>query len=234
MTTVVMTIDEELQLQPATSGDGATVPEGRFTLHLTRLEKAPPSSFNPEAGPRIKWVFNLYAENVETMERGSLFYFNGDPYEFWRTTSRANTPRAYARQYAEALMGRKMEERESPNLGSLVGLKMSALISYDPDANDPTRQVLKMTGLRHVPAQTAPSKPAPGQVSSDPSDEDIDRALIVTQLQKKVARLTKIDASAGAAAKKAVDASDLTDAPLDEVHALLSQVEAAIEKAMDD
>lgn len=232
MTTVVMTIDEELQLQPATGGDGTIVPEGRYTLHLVRLEKAPPSSFNPEAGPRIKWVFHLYAENVETLERGRQFMFNGDAYEFWRTTSRLNTPRAFARQYAEALMGRKMNEREAPNLASLIGLKMSALISYDPDANDPMRQVLKMTGLKHVAA--AAPKSVPTQVSADPSDEKIDRALVVTDIQKKVSRLTKLDAQAGKLAQNAVDASDLDAAPLTDLHKLLSEVEAAIEKALDD
>lgn len=229
---MVMSIDEEIQLQPATTGDGSIVPEGRYALHLVRLEKAPPSSFNPEAGPRIKWIFNLYAESVETIERGTLFQFNGETYEFWRTTSTANSPRAYARQYAEALLGRKMNEQEVPKLGSLVGLKMSALISYDPDPNDSTRQLLKMTGLKHVFAD-AP-KTAPTQVSADPSDEDVDRALIVTDLQKKVKRLTKLDALAGSQAQKAVDASDLSDAPLNAIHGLLSSVEAAIEKAMDD
>lgn len=224
-----MTIDDEIQLMPATTGDGAIVPEARYTLELVRCEKAPPSTFKPEAGPQIKWVFNLYDAS------GELFYFQNEPYEFFRHTSRANSPRAYARQYAEALLGRKLGDQEVPSLVSLYGLRMSALISYEPSSSDASREVLKLGSLKHIPiapAQTPVKQPT--QVSAEPSDEDVDRALLVTKLQKSVARLKKLDSASGAAAQAAVDESDLGTAPLDEIERLVGDVSSAINKALAD
>lgn len=186
---MVMTIDDDIRLDPATSGEGAIVPEGRYTMHLTRLEKAPPSDFNPEAGPRIKWVFGLYDQ------QGERFRFNGEDYEFFRTTSTKNSPRAFARQYTEALLGRRLNDGEVPPLRTLVGRKMSGLISYGPSDVDPTKEVLKLSSLRPVADQAAPEpqqpaapKPAPGQIAADASDEDIDRALAISKLGKKLDR----------------------------------------------
>lgn len=226
---MVMTIDDEIQLMPATSGDGQIVPEGRYTLHLIALEKAPPSTFQPEAGPRIKWIFNLYDA------QGNAFMFNGSVYEFFRTTSTKNSPRAFARQYAEALLGRKMEDHEVPRLADCIGKRMSGLISYAPSANDPNTESLNLTSLKHVPTQAAPApKPAAGQVSADPSEAEVDRALVVTGLQKSVTRLLKLDKNAGAQAQAAVAESDLDEAPIADLRALWDSIKAAIEKAMDD
>src|SRR5262245_30713661 len=116
-------VDDEIRLDPASSGEAAIVPEGRYTLHLIRLEKAPPSEFNPEAGPRINWIFHLYDQQNEP------FNFQDEVYEFYRTTSTKNSPRAFARQYTEGLLGRRLNDGEVPPLRSLVGRKMSGLIS---------------------------------------------------------------------------------------------------------
>lgn len=229
-----MTIDDEIQLLPATTGDGNIVPEGRYTLHLIRIEKAPPSDFKPEDGPRIKWIFNLYDAQHEP------FFFDGKLYEFFRHTSRKNSPRAFARKYAEALLGRALAADEVPPLSSLLGRRMSALLSYEDSENKPGEQVLRMSSFKHVasdptpsPAATAP-KPAPGQVSADPSDDEIDRALTVSKIQKSLKRLKALDAEAGAAAQKAVDASDLEEALLDDLNALADEISAAVMKAMQD
>lgn len=234
-----MTIDDEIQLQPATSGDGAIVPEGRYTLHLIRLEKAPPSTFKPDDGPRVKWVFHLYAELVDNMERGAQFYFDAKPYEFWRTTSTKNSPRAFARKFAEALSGRKLEDKEIPRLHALLDAKMSAMIGYDDDPDDPTRKLLSMTGLRHVsPPAAAPiaaAKPTNGIVwPVIDAAEDVDRALMVSKLRKSYERLEALDVVAAAAAKKAIQESDLEEALLDDLGALSAQLSAAIRAALED
>lgn len=226
-------IEDDIRLDPATSGEGSIVPEGRYVLHLIRMEKAPPSDFNPEAGDRIKWVFHLYDQ------QGQQFYFQNEPYEFFRTTSRKNSPRAFARQYTEGLLGRRLSDGEVPPLRSLVGKKMSGLISYGPSDVDPTKEVLKLTSLKSVmdqaPAPSAPSpKPAPGQVSADPTDDEIDRALVVSKIQKSLKRLKALDAEAGAQAQKAVDDSDMDESLLDDLNALAEQISAAVRKAMDE
>jgi hypothetical protein len=210
---MTLSIDDEIQLQPATSGDGSIIPEGRYTLHLIRVETAPPSTFKPEDGPRIKWTFNLYAELVEKLERGELFEFNGSPYEFFRHTSTKNSPRAFARMYAEALMGRKLDDREVPKLGPLVGSRMSAMISYDDDPEDSSRQILKMSGLKHVPTPAAKAAPkaSPSQVSADPTVEEVDRALLISKLEKKVAKAVKKGTKNSAAFAQAMAEVDTAD-----------------------
>lgn len=228
---MVMTIDDEIQLMPATSGEGQIVPEGRYTLHLVGLEKAPPSTFNPEAGPRIKWIFNLYDA------QGNPFMFNGSVYEFFRHTSTKNSPRAHARQFSEALLGRKLNDGETPRLTDCIGKRMSGLISYEPSANDPNIETLKLGSLKHVPVEDAAptTKPkAANPLPEDPSDEDVDRALIVTKLGKQVARLKKIDATAGAEAQQAYDDSDLDTAPLEALQALSEAFSTAINNALED
>lgn len=180
---------DEIVFDPATTGEGAIVPEARYTLELIGMEKAPPSDFNPEAGPRVKWIFAIYTA------AGERFEFNGGPYEFYRHTSKKNSPRAHARQYAEALLGRPLQEGETPPIREMMGCRMSALISYDDNPNDPSRQTLKMTSLKHVPvaskAKAAPA-PAPTQVTADAVVEDVDRALAITVLGKQVARTEKL------------------------------------------
>lgn len=235
---MVMTIDDEIQLQPATTGEGAIVPEGRYTLHLVGLEKAPPSTFKPEDGPRVKWVFHLYAETVDGLERGQQFMFSGAPYEFWRTTSTKNSPKAFARQYFEALSGRKLNDKEIPKLSTVLDCRMSAMISYDDDPDDSTRQLLKMSGLRHVegPKVTAPSasKPAGGLIWPDIDDDDVDRKLAVSKIRKSYERLQKIDPEAAKGARTAIEQSDLNEALLDDLDQLASEVSAAVRAAMED
>jgi hypothetical protein len=221
-------IDDDIGFMPATSSDGPVVPEGRWALELQRIEKAPPSTFNPERGPQMKWVFHLYADGVEGFQKGDEFFFNGERYEFYRTTSRANSPRAYARQYAEALLGRRLEEGEVPQKSDLIGRRMSAMLTSEPSENDPTRMVTKMSSLR--PIEAAPKvAPAPtAQVTADATAEDVDRALLVSTLEQQLRALKKKDKAAGAKAQEAVDDSDLDTAPLDDVRALLDQITTTI------
>lgn len=217
-------LDEDIRLDPATSADGAIVPEGRYVLHLIRLEKAPPSDFKPEDGDRIKWIFNLYGAD------GEPFYFQNEQYEFYRTTSRKNSPRAFARQYAEGLLGRRLNDGEVPPLRALVGKRMSGLISYGPSDVDPSKEVLKLTSLKAV----ADPAPAPGQVSADPADEEIDRAVAITKIQKSLKRLGKLDDEAYARASEAVEKFDLDTAPMAALEALSGRISASIAKALDD
>jgi hypothetical protein len=234
-----MVMTEDVVFAPASNQDSTIVPEGRWRLELQRIEAAPPSTFSDDTSPRAKWVFHLYAEMVENMEKGEQFYFNGEPYELFRHTSLKNSPRAYARKYAEALLGRALTEGEIPSKASLLGKSMSAVISYDAGTIDPNTQVLNLSSLRPVAmapkaAAPAPARPASPQVSADASDDDIDRALLVSKIQKSLKRLKALDEEAGASAQAAVDASDMNEALLDDLHLLSNQISAAVQTALED
>lgn len=236
-----MTMTEDVVFAPATNQDSTIVPEGRWRLELQRIEAAPPSNFSEDKSPRAKWVFHLYADGAEALPRGEQFYFNGEPYELFRHTSLKNSPRAYARKYAEALLGRQLAEGEIPSKASLIGRSMSAVISYDAGTIDPNQQVLNLSSLRAVAATTpaakpspAPAKPAAPQVTADASDEDVDRALLISKIQKAYARLEVLDPDAAVEAKKAIDASDMQESLLDDLHLLSSEISAAVRKALED
>jgi hypothetical protein len=228
---------EDVVFAPASNQDSTIVPEGRWRLELQRIEPAPPSTFSEDKSPRAKWIFHLYAEMVETLPKGEQFYFNGKPYELYRHTSLKNSPRAYARKYAEALLGRPLAEGEIPAKADLIGRSMSAVIGYDPGVIDPNTQVLNLSGLRAAatskPAASKPAATTP-RVATDASDEDVDRALVVSKIQKSLKRLKALDEEAGVQAQAAVDASDLDEALLDDLNALAEQISAAVLAAMDD
>lgn len=232
-----MVMVDDVVFAPASNQDSTIVPEGRWRLELQRIEPAPPSTFSDDKSPRAKWVFHLYAEMVETLPKGEQFYFNGEPYELFRHTSLKNSPRAYARKYAEALLGRPLAEGEIPSKAELLGRSMSAVISYDAGTIDPNTQVLNLSSLRPAAATTsapAASKAAASQVVTDASDEDIDRAMVIKKIQKSLKRLKALDAEAGAQAQAAIDASDLDEALLDDLNVLSEQISAAVMKAMDE
>jgi hypothetical protein len=229
---------DDVVFAPASNQDSTIVPEGRWRLHLQRIESAPPSTFSDDKSPRAKWVFHLYAELVETLPKGEQFFFNGDAYELFRHTSLKNSPRAYARKYAEALLGRPLAEGEIPSKASLIGQSMSAVISYDAGTIDPNTQVLNLSSIKPwvgpKAATPAPAKPVAAQVTADASDEDVDRALLITKIQKSVKRLKALDPEAGAEAQKAVDDSELDEALMQDLSALADQISAAVQKALDD
>lgn len=232
-----MVMTDDIVFAPASNQDSTIVPEGRWTLDLKRIEAAPPSTFSDDKSPRAKWVFHLFAETVENMAKGDQFYFNGEPYELFRHTSLKNSPRAYARKYAEALLGRPLAEGETPVKSDLIGRRMSAAITYDAGTIDPNTQVLNLSSLRPVatpkPSPAEPKAPV-RQVSADASDDDIDRAIVVSKIQKSLKRLKALDEEAGAQAQVAVDASDMDEALLDDLNILSEQISAAVQKALED
>jgi hypothetical protein len=189
----------------------------------------------------VKWIFHLYAEMVDGLERGAQFLFDGRPYEFWRTTSTKNSKRAFARQYAEALGGRALEDKEVPKLHSLLDAKMSAMITYDPDPEDSSRQLLKMGGLKHVapPQATASPSPAPAAKAAsdiawpDIDDDDVDRVLLVKKIRKSYERLKTLDPASAKGAKGAIQASDLNESLMEDLQTLSDQISAAVRVALE-
>jgi hypothetical protein len=209
------------------------VPQDRFIAECIRLEEAPPYAppgEKPKPGAKngIKWVFALYYAAT-----GERFHFQDEPYEFFQTTT-ANMQRgARAREYVEAFLGRELAEGENVNPSDILGKRCVGMVIHEL-SRDKTKKTAKLAGVEPYRAPVTPNaaRPSAASVSANPSEDEIDRALLVSKLNKQVTRLTVLDEDAGAAAKQAVEASDLDTAPLPEIETLLDQINSALAKAM--
>lgn len=228
--------DTSLESAPITEASlDPILPDGeRFILELVGFERSGPDQFRKNGG--VKWTFAVYDMD------GHPFEFKDEPYELWRTTDidRNGKPlfniKTQAHAWASALLGRTLTETDNFSVSELRNKKMSALVVWRDKRPPATGKTFDLASLRHVPvaAVSSPTRPAPGQVSADPSDEDIDRALSVSKIQKSLARLLKLDADSGAKAQAAVEKFDLDTAPLDALTALSDRISVAITKALDE
>lgn len=203
--------------------------EDKYTVECLRIEEAPDNGF----GVGVRWVLALYKDNERVLMN------DGTPMEFWQTTSPNMGPKARARAYVEAFLGRPLEEGERINPNDLPGKWLAGMVIHEDSTTKKDQKVAKLVSVKPysngaAPRASAPQRPAPGQVSADASDDEIDRALIVAKIQKSVKRLKILDEESGAQAQAAVDASDLDEALLDDLNALADQIAAAVKKAMED
>lgn len=212
------------------------LPEERFIFELIGFERSAPDQYHKNGG--IKWTFLTYDMD------GRPWEFNDEHYALWRTTNinKAGEPLftigTQAHEFAQALLGRKLGPDDHFNIAELRNKRMSSQVVWEPKKTKPSEKAAVLRSLRHVPvgpvtAGAAAPKPAPGQVSADPTTEEIDRAGIVLDIQKAVKTLKKFDAEAGANAAKAVADSDLDDAPLDDLRTLLGSIQEAVSRALD-
>jgi GH43 family beta-xylosidase len=212
------------------------LPEERFIFELVGFERSEPDQWHKNGG--IKWTFATYDTD------GRPWEFQDEHYMLWRTTNvnKAGEPLftigTQAHEWAQALLGRKLGPDDHFNIAELRNKRMSSQIVWEPKRTKPTEKSAVLRSLRHVPVSPVGSatatRPAPGQVSADPTDDEVERATIVTDMEKAVKRLKKLDAEAGAAAAQAFAESDLEDAPLDDLRQLLKSFQDAVVKAMDD
>lgn len=235
-TVTVAVFDATLDGAPVQEGNlDPILPEERFTLELIGFERSDPDQYRKNGG--IKWTFAVF--NAD----GSPFMFQDEPYELWRTTNINASGQpifnigTQAHDWASALLGRTLGVDEKFSVSELRNKRMSAMVVWRNKKPPAQGKTFDLASLRHVPVSSAngrAARPDPTQVSSNPTNEEIDRAAIVADLQKAVKSLTKLDAEAGKQARDALAASDLADAPLDDLHRLLSEVQAAVAKALDD
>lgn len=227
------------------------LPEERFVFELVGFERTGPDQYRKLGG--VKWSFNTYNED------GSPFLFQDEVYCLWRM-SNVNaqgqplfTLGTQPNDWASALLGRPLGVDAQFSVSELRNKRMSAMVVWVKQKMDPKKKSISLASLRHVPvsaptatngpapaaaapapAAAAPARPATTSVTADASDEDIDRALVVTMIRKSLKRLKALDTGAGAAAQAAVDASDLDEADISDLHALSEQISAAVRKAIDD
>lgn len=165
-------MQDEITFPAATNEDSSIVPEGRWTLELLRIVDAEPSSFRPEDGRRFKWEFALY--DGPGLQPGERFYFNGEPYVFYRYTSKKNSPRATARKYAEALIGKKFEDGYIPTLKEMLGRRMSGVVAYEASEFDANQTVLKLLSLKSVGVPSSAAAQAPRPAPAAPASPGFD------------------------------------------------------------
>ena len=227
--------DDTLTAAPVAEQDFTPVlPEERHVFELIGFERSEPDQWRKDGG--IKWTWRVFeADGVKP------FVFQDEQYQFFRTTGLTRDGRpsfnvgTYANEWASAMLGRPLGTDSDFKISELRGKRMSAMVVWEPQKSDPKKKTIKLASLRHVPVGApAAAKKDVTTVSADPDDDDVDRALAVTGLQKSIARLKRLDAEKGAAAQHAYDASDLETAPVSELHALWSDVKTAIEAALED
>lgn len=233
--------DDALTLDPITEQQSTPIlPEERHVFELIGFERSEPDQWRKEGG--IRWTFLVFQEDGRTP-----FVFNDEQYQMWRTTNIDKktlkplfTVGYSANEWASALLGRTLGVDANFSVSELRNKRMSAMVVWERQKQDKTKWSVKLASLRHVPVTPASSangtspRPATGQVSAEPSDEDVDRALTVAKIEKSLTRLKKLDTAAGAKAQAAVDASNLDGALLADLDILAEQISAAVVAALDE
>lgn len=214
------------------------VPQDRFIFECLSIGEQPPYAppgEQPKAGarPGIKWTFGLYFAAT-----GERFQFQDEPYEFFQSTT-ANMQRgARAREYAEALLGRELAEGEQVNPNDLIGKRAQGMVIHELSRNDKTKKVAKLVApepLREAVA-AAPraqarggtavmERPSAASVSADATDSDIDRAMLISAVEKKIKQAERLQT------RKHLDwlAMDLSSMDTDELEAIKASVQADID-----
>jgi hypothetical protein len=209
------------------------LPEDRFIFELVGFERADPDQWNKDGS--IRWTFRVFDMD------GHVFEFKDEPYDFYRKTGLTRDKRpnfnvgTMANDWAGALLGRDLGVDADFSVSELRGKKMSAMVVWERQKTDKTKWSVKLASLRHVPVAPigTATRPAPTQVSANPSDEDVDRATVVTDIKQAIKSLKKLDPSRGAEAQQAfLDSDDAADA--DALRILLTSIQAAVQKAMDE
>lgn len=206
------------------------LPEDRFIFELVGFERSAPDQYHKNGG--IKWTFRVW--NMD----GTPFYFNNEHYDLWRTTNinAAGKPLfnigTQAHDWASALLGRQLGIDEHFNVSEMAHKRFSAMVVWMPKKTKPGEKAATLASLRHIPVG-APSNGHATQVSADPSDDEIERASILTDLNKAVKMLTKFDSERGKEAADAVAASP-KNADLGDLKRLRDDIQIALDKAMDE
>lgn len=180
------------------------VPQDRFIFECVAIGEQPPyappgEQPKPGARPGIKWEFGLYYP-----DNGSRFYFQDEPYIFFQSTT-ANMQRgARAREYVEALIGRELAEGEEVNPNTLIGKRAIGMVIHEL-SRDKTKKIAKLVAPEPIREAVAAApktqarggtavmdRPSTAAVSADATDADIDRALLVSSVEKKIKQAEKL------------------------------------------
>ena len=157
---------------PATDQTEVNLPEpGKYIVECIDIEDAPDKGF----GPGVKWVFRL-----EDFSTGVVW-----DSDLWQFTSIKMGPRAKARPIIEALLGRTLEVRETPNADDLIGRKMIAMVIHEPRDDGSMRAVV--TSCKPFTDRQQATAAAPSQArrqASPPSGAQTIREQLTAAIRK--------------------------------------------------
>jgi hypothetical protein len=141
-------------------------------------------------------------------------------------------------EWIAALTGVVLEDGQNPpDSDELINKRMLAYLTHLAPKKGPNAGKLKERIAQgsakpfKLPGQR--SKPAPTQVSDDPDLADVDRALAVTKLQKKIARAVQLKTPSSSTWDAFTNQDfDSTDMPT--LEKLLADATAEVNAALDD
>lgn len=184
--------DATLDFAPvAEQNTDPVLPEERFVFELIGLERSAPDQYHKNGG--IKWSWRVFYEDGRTP-----FVFNDEQYIFWRTTNvnAKGVPQmnlgTNAYEWAAALLGKPLGLEETLRPSELRGARMSAFVTWKPKKTKPKEKTIELASLKFLPRTESSNgngvaaRPAPTQVSADATEADVDRALLISKLDKKV------------------------------------------------
>jgi hypothetical protein len=141
-----------------TNTDGGTLLDvAHYILTLRDLSREEQGQF----GPSICWKFAV--ADVASPQQNRIAD-DGEEYQFWAWTSTKLSPRAKARPYAEALLGRQLAEGEKLNPAELIGRSMKAMIVHETGEDGKVRAKISQE-VKPTPFGQAAAKPAPNGTS---------------------------------------------------------------------
>lgn len=155
-----------------TNQTGFMPDEDKYIVECLRIEEAPDNGF----GVGVRWVLGLY-QNGERVLQG-----DGTPLEFWQTTSPNMGPKARARAYVEAFLGRPLEEGERINPNDIPGKWLSGMVIHEDST---TKQGQKVAKLVSVKPHTNGAAAAP---AAKPAGKTVDAEALRAKLKKLIER----------------------------------------------
>lgn len=123
---------------------GVDLPDGVFEALLLHVEVCEPSEKSPNQKPWLKWAFTVYDGSP-------------DGQELTAASSMALGPKAKARPWVEALLGRRLEPKEEIDTDDLSMLECQLVCKKDQETG--FIRVQDVLGPRKRPAQQTPASP---------------------------------------------------------------------------
>lgn len=147
-------------------------------------------------------------------------------------------------EWIAALTGIVLEDgQQPPDSDDLVGKRMLVYLTHLAPKKGPNAGKLrerladgsakKWGGPPKTVARNRPAEPAPDQVSADPSSDDIDRALLVTKLQKQVQQAVRLGTPTGPTMAEAMTPDAIADATTDALQQASALLGEEIAAALD-
>lgn len=126
---------------------------GNYLATLVKLE--PAEQKNEAWGPQIQWTFHLAPAEERDPEAVIVMEDGETPASFWQFSSTKMTPKAKGRQWAEAFLGRALNDGEDLDPSQIVG-KVCLVTLVEEKSETDGKVRAKIAGIQSYD----PSKPA--------------------------------------------------------------------------